>query len=163
MARPGSFWKQTTAVRITDQLWTLTHKTMKQRPRTIAMAAWPVGILCLVLLAVLLVHRSSARLDREQVAGSYRIKLPLLFDDTEAPATVELHPDGRIGTYGPKGRAIQEGTWSWDRSEGWVRSDVPELDRRIRGYLGWTGPKLFWRNQPGTVDLEEFTLQTMEP
>jgi hypothetical protein len=121
------------------------------------------GLVFLVLLAVLVIHHSTARLDREQVAGSYRIKLPLPFDDTEAPATVELHPDGRIGTYGPKGRAIQEGTWSWDRSEGWVRSDVPELDRRIRGYLGWTGPKLFWRNQPGTVDLEEFTLQTTEP
>ncbi len=121
------------------------------------------GLVLLVLLAVLAIHHSHARLDREQVAGSYRMELPLLFQDTEAPATVELHPDGRLRTSGPGGAFDLEGTWTWDRAEGWVRSDVPELDRRIRGYLGWTGPKLFWRNQPGTDDLEEFTLETMEP
>ncbi|MBS1942648.1 MAG: hypothetical protein JST38_17405 [Bacteroidetes bacterium] len=71
---------------------------MKQRPRTIAMAAGPVGILCLVLLAVLLVHRSSVGLDREQVVGTYRIVQPSLYDVADAPATVELRSDGRIRT-----------------------------------------------------------------
>jgi len=135
---------------------------MKQRPRTIAMAAGPVGILCLVLLAVLLVHRSSVGLDREQVVGTYRFVQPSLYDVADAPATVELRSDGRIRTCGPQGGTIHEGTWSWDDTEGWVRSDVPELDRRIRGYLGWTGPKLFWRLQLNMHDPEELPLESNE-
>lgn len=91
------------------------------------------------------------------------MELPPLFDEATAPATVELHPDGRIRTSGPGGTFNFEGTWTWDDPGGWVRSDVPELDHRIRGYRGWSGPKLFWRNQPGTDDLVEFTLQNRNP
>ena len=119
---------------------TIINTNMPTRSRIQLIALRLGGLLLLVLLAVLLIQRSTARLDQDQVVGTFRTVLPPTFDDTIAPATVELHSDGRIRTSGPGGAFNFEGTWAWDDTGGWVSSDVPELHQRIRGYRGWTGP-----------------------
>lgn len=104
----------------------------------------PALVLALALCAWSL-HLSLSRPDPRSVAGHFRPEHPWTLRATDIPDRIELSADGFLRVLGLDGSVRTEGRWWWDDQDGWVRSDAPGMDRRIRGYVGWTGTRLFYR------------------
>ena len=129
---------------------------------------WPRWRWALVAMALLglfglgAANIASSPLDIEEVAGSYAPSVPWTLRGTAAyPQAITIYANGWLSLRTSIGTE-QRNRWWWDGDEGWVRCDLPELDRRIRGYRGWTGPVLYFRCAEPMNRPEEVRLQRLD-
>ena len=123
---------------------------------------WVIIIMLLGAVAIVLIRVSSVPPKEQEVVGSYRLDMPFLLATQDHPTRVDLDGDGRMRVLTAAGAAVRVGKWWWDGKEGWVRSDMPDLDLRIRGYSGWTGTTLYWRLQENMGTIEEVVLDPLK-
>jgi len=119
-----------------------------------------ITILCALWAVAVLVAFSPV--EKDAVAGSYRLGTSLFLQQETRPARIDLDPDGELRVYAENGEVFVRAKWWWDAAEGSVRSDAIELDRRVRGYHGWTGTTLYWRLAQSFDYGEELDLQRMD-
>lgn len=118
--------------------------------------AW--GLLALAVGCALVIMSRTELRDKE-VAGVYVLEMPWAIGGRcDAPQRVELDTDGRMIVHEGTGGRL-EGRWWWDGAGGWVRSDITDMDRRIRGYRGWTGPRIRYRCALRMGDPEEVRMR----
>ena len=121
---------------------------------------WPLVAMAVVgFLGHLAFRIASDPLAAAELTGSYAPSVPWTLRGAAAfPQAITLDANGWLTVRTSMGTE-QRNHWWWDADEGWLRCDLPELDRRIRGYRGWTGPVLYVRcaepmNRPEEVRLE---------
>ena len=108
----------------------------------------PRTLLSLAILGALwvLVSRMAfSPVESDALPGNYRLDTPFFLLKEEKPSRVELDADGEIRVYAAEGATPLKAKWWFDGTEGFMRSDAHELDRRIRAYRGWSGVNLYWR------------------
>lgn len=118
-----------------------------------------ITILCALWAVAVLVAFSPV--EKDAVVGNYRLGTSRFLQQEARPARIDLDGDGELRVYADNGEVTLRAKWWWDASEGFLRSDARELDRRIRGYHGWTGNTLYWRLAPGFDYGEELDLQRL--
>lgn len=117
------------------------------------------AIAVLGLLGLAASSIASRPLATEEVTGSYAPWVPWTLRSTATfPQAITIDANGWLTARTSTGTE-QKNRWWWDAAEGWIRCDLPALDRRIRGYRGWTGTVLYFRcavpmNQPEEVRLQ---------
>lgn len=121
---------------------------------------WVVANFALLVFLGMLVSRvASSQLKIGEVNGSYSPSVPWTLDGhVTVPQVINLEPDGTLTLRSANG-TVQRCHWWWEGDEGWMRSDLHEMDQRIRGYRSWAGPVLYFRcavqmNRPEEVLLE---------
>lgn len=119
-----------------------------------------ITILCALWAAVVLV--AFVPVEKDAVVGSYRLHSSWFLQKEARPARIDLDKDGELRVYAENGEVTLRAKWWWDAAEGFLRSDAHELDRRIRGYHGWTGTTLYWRLAPSFDYGEELEMQRLD-
>jgi hypothetical protein len=111
--------------------------------------------LILAILAIVLVRRSGLSVTQEEVSGSYRPEVPFFLDNEVTWSRIDLDIEGTLTMTDLNGSTTAKGTWWWDASEGLLHSDVPDLNERIFGHVGWMGKQLQWRCSRWSTEMVE--------
>lgn len=132
-------------------------------PLQAAMSGRLLVVLGAAFLAALLIAQALRSVDVTEVVGTHELDMPLLLKSMEHPHRVVLASDGSAGLLDAAGHTILRGTWSWDEAEGWLRSDQPALDRRMRAFRGWTGVQYRWRLEQKMSHPTEVSMERIGP
>lgn len=129
---------------------------MNPIPRTL------LALAILITLWALVSHMAFSPVERDALPGNYRLDTPFFLQKKEKPSRVEFDAGGEIRIYTAEGAAPLRAKWWWDEAEGFMRSDAPELDRRIHAYRGWSGVNLYWRLDEDFYYGEEVALEHLD-